>query len=242
MFGAPPPGSNREAVVPVLPNIAPWSESVRLAREKEALGFYTSGHPREPFTTETELFATHKVADLGKWIPDSMALCIVVTAIKRQTSKRTGAEFARLTIEDFSGSAEVLVFPEKWGALAEHVKTDIPVLMKGGYARRDQDADNPSFVVESVTKLSDMRANGQVMISLELKKDPVRVPAMMMEVRSIVEAYPGAVPLEVQYSDGNGLRATLRSRSLTLAVNPTALGELRSLLGDDAVRLQRGSK
>jgi DNA polymerase-3 subunit alpha len=242
MFGAPPPGSNREAVVPVLPNVAPWSESVRLAREKEALGFYTSGHPLEPFTTETELFATHKVADLGKWIPDSMALCIVVTAIKRQTSKRTGAEFARLTIEDFSGSAEVLVFPEKWGALAEHVKTDIPVLMKGGYARRDQDADNPSFVVESVTKLSDMRANGQVMISLELKKDPVRVPAMMMEVRSIVEAYPGAVPLEVQYSDGNGLRATLRSRSLTLAVNPTALGELRSLLGDDAVRLQRGSK
>ena len=50
-------------------------------------------------------------------------------------------------------------------------------------------------------------------------------------MRSIVESYPGTVPLEVEYSDGNGLRATLRSRSLTLAVNHTAMSELRSLLG-----------
>jgi DNA polymerase III subunit alpha len=242
MFGGPIEGTTRETIQQTLPNIAAWTESVRLAREKEILGFYTSGHPLEPFTTECELFATHKVAGLGKWIPDPMALCVVVTSIKRQVSKRTGAEFARLTIEDFSGSTEVLVFPEKWSALADQVKSDVPVLMKGGYGRRDQDADNPSFVVESVTKLAELRANGQVMISIDLKKDPSRVPQSMHELRSIVEAYPGTVPLEVEYSDGNGLRATLRSRSLTLAVNSTALSELRSLLGNESVRLQRGSR
>ena len=242
MFGSASGSTAKQHVQQTLPNIAPWTESIRLAREKEILGFYTSGHPLEPFTTECELFSTHKVSDLGKWSPDPMSLCVVVTAIKRQLSKRTGAEFARLTIEDFSGSTEVLVFPEKWSALADHVKTDVPILMRGGYARRDQDADNPSFVVESVTKLAELRANGQVMISIELTKDPSRMPATMQELRSIVEAYPGTVPLEVEYSDGNGLRATLRSRSLTLAVNSTALGELRSLLGNDSVRLQRGSK
>ena len=242
MFGSASGSTAKQHVQQTLPNIAPWTESIRLAREKEILGFYTSGHPLEPFTTECELFSTHKVSDLGKWSPDPMSLCVVVTAIKRQLSKRTGAEFARLTIEDFSGSTEVLVFPEKWSALADQVKTDVPILMRGGYARRDQDADNPSFVVESVTKLAELRANGQVMISIELTKDPSRMPATMQELRSIVEAYPGTVPLEVEYSDGNGLRATLRSRSLTLAVNSTALGELRSLLGNDSVRLQRGSK
>ncbi len=243
LFGSPQAnGESEPHAPPMLPNIAPWSESVRLAKEKEILGFYTSGHPLEPFTTECELFATHKVADLGKWGPDPMALCIVVTAIKRQVSKRSGSEFARLTIEDFSGSGEVLVFPEKWSALSEQVKTDVPILLKGGYARRDQDADNPSFVAESVTKLTDLRANGQVMIAIRVVKDPSRNPAVMKEIRSIVEAYPGTVPLEVDYSDGNGLRATLRSRSLTLAVNNTVLSELRSLLGDESVRLQRGSR
>jgi DNA polymerase-3 subunit alpha len=242
MFGGPQPGSQREHVQQMLPNIAPWTESIRLAREKEILGFYTSGHPLEPFITECELFSTHRVADLGNWIPEPMALCVVVTAIKRQTSKRSGSEFARLTIEDFSGSTEVLVFPEKWSALADQVKTDVPVLLKGGYARRDQDAEKPSFVVESVTKLTELRANGQVMISLDLRNDSSQTPSAIQDIRSVVEAYPGTVPLEVQYSDGNGLRATFRSRSLTLAVNSSALGELRSLLGNDAVRLQRGSR
>jgi DNA polymerase-3 subunit alpha len=243
MFGVPESnGSSAQSTQQMLPNVAPWSESVRLAKEKEILGFYTSGHPLEPFTTECELFSTHKVADLGKWTPEPMALCVVVTAIKRQVSKRSGSEFARLTIEDFSGSGEVLVFPEKWSTLSDHVKTDIPILLRGGYARRDQDADNPSFVAESVTQLAELRGNGQVMISITLKKDPSRVPTTMAELRTIVEAYPGTVPLEVNYSDGNGLRATLRSRSLTLAVNNTVLSELRSLLGTDSVRLQRGSK
>ncbi|HEX2723713.1 MAG TPA: DNA polymerase III subunit alpha [Gemmatimonadaceae bacterium] len=243
MFGSPAAnGTAKTQSAHALPNIAPWSESIRLAKEKEILGFYISGHPLEPFSTECELFATHKVADLGKWTPDSMCLAVVVTAIKRQTSKRSGSEFARLTIEDFSGSCEVLVFPEKWSVLCEQVKPDVPVLLRGGYARRDQDADNPSFVVESLTRLTELRANGQVMIAIELKKDPARAPTAMADLKSIIESYPGTVPVEVQYTDGNGLRATLRSRSLTLAVNNTALSELRSLLGNDAVRLQRGSK
>jgi DNA polymerase-3 subunit alpha len=242
LFGAITDDGEKAHAPRVLPNVAPWTEAIRLAKEKEILGFYTSGHPLEPFATECELFATHRVADLGQWRGEPMSLAIVITSVKRQVSKRTGAEFARLTIEDFSGSGEVMVFPEKWSSLAEHVRTDVPVLLRGGYPRRDEHADNPTFVVESVTRLAELRANGQVMISILLTKDPARLPAIMNDVRAIVEAYPGTVPLEVEYSDGNGLRATLRSRSLTLAVNNTAMGELRSLLGNEAVRLQRGSR
>jgi len=225
-----------------LPNVAPWNESERLAKEKEILGFYTSGHPLDPFKTESELFATHKVSDLRGWTADPMTLAVVVTAIKRQLSKRSGLEFARLTVEDFSGSAEVMVFPEKWTVLADHVKTDVPVLLKGGYPRRDEAADNPSFVVDSITRLAELRANGQVMISIELTRSAGLDPGLMREVRMIAEAFPGTVPLELSYSDGNGLRARLRSRSLTLAVNNTSLNDLRSLLGSESVRLQRGSK
>ncbi|MEO9020315.1 MAG: DNA polymerase III subunit alpha, partial [Gemmatimonadaceae bacterium] len=104
-----------------LPAMAPWAESVRLANEKAILGFYTSGHPLEPFRTECELFSTHAVSDLGTWTADPMSLCCVITSIKRQTSKKSGAEFARLTIEDFSGSSEVLVFPEAWSVINDQV-------------------------------------------------------------------------------------------------------------------------
>ena len=106
----------------MLPNTEPWSESERLSKEKEILGFYISGHPLERFRAEAEIFATHTVSDLGGWRPENMALSVVVTNIKKSLSKKSGKEFARLTIEDFSGSAEVLVFPDKWEALCDRIR------------------------------------------------------------------------------------------------------------------------
>ena len=51
------------------------------------------------------------------------------------------------------------------------------MLLKGGYSRRDQDADNPTFIVESVTKLAEMRANGQVTVAIELAQGRRMTPA-----------------------------------------------------------------
>jgi DNA polymerase III subunit alpha len=232
---------DRRAHAPLtLPNVAPMGDSERLTQEKAILGFYISGHPLEPFRTECELFATHTVAELGKWTPEPMALGVVVTAVKRQLSKRSGAEFARLTVEDFSGSSELLVFPEAWSLLADRVRTDVPVLVKGGYSRRDQDAENPTFIVEKVTPMAELRTGGQVAVSLELKAGADVTPAVMDDVRAVAEAHPGTAPLELRWSDGNGSGARFRSRTLTLAANNAALAELRALLGQERVKLVRG--
>jgi hypothetical protein len=93
--------------------------------------------------------------------------------------------------------------------------------------------------VESVSKLAEVRANGNVKLCLELTMGRSGVPAVVNDVRAIFETHPGSAPVEIDWSDGNGLRERFRSRSLTVAVNPGALAELRSILGDSAVRLQR---
>jgi DNA polymerase-3 subunit alpha len=224
-----------------LPNVAAWTDAERLAREKQILGFYISGHPLEPYRTEVELFATHTVSQLGVWAQDSMAVGVVITAVKRQVSKRSGAEFARLVVEDFSGSAEVLVFPEAWGLIADRVKTDVPVLLKGGYSRRDQGAETPTFIVESVTPFAELRATGSVAVQIELIAGASLGAGLLEDVREVAERHMGIAPLEVSWRDGNGSLARLRSRSLKLAVSNASLSALRSLLGPERVRLVRGS-
>jgi DNA polymerase-3 subunit alpha len=229
----------------ILPNIAELQESERLTREKEILGFYISGHPLEPFRLECELFATHTVSQLGKWTDQPVSLGVVVTAIKKQISKRSGAEFARLTVEDFSGSSEVLVFPEAWTLLGDRVKTDIPVLMKGSYSRRDQEADNPTFIVESLAPFVELRLTGQVAVALDLSVGHNFTPELMRDVRAVVDthstSHASSPHLEVQWTDGSGTRARLRSRSLRIAVSQAALRDLRDVLGVERVRLVRGS-
>ena len=244
-----------------LPNMAPMSEAERLTREKEILGFYISGHPLEPYRTECELFASHTVSQLGQWAEGALSIGVVVTAIKRQVSKRSGAEFARLTVEDFSGSSEVLVFPENWSVLSDRIRTDVPLLVRGGYSRRDQGADNPTFIIESVQRFEELRIAGQVTVAIELsaaEADPslrsgragngeprtegaTLLPGVMQDVRAVAEAHPGAAPLEIRWNDGNGTQARLRSRSIKLSATNAALTELRALLGNERVRLVRGS-
>jgi DNA polymerase-3 subunit alpha len=224
-----------------LPNVQPWSDSERLAREKEILGFYISGHPLEPFRMEVEIFASHTVSKLGAWTDQPITLGVVVTNIKRQVSKRTGAEFARLTVEDFTGSSEALVFPEAWTLLADRIRPDVPILLKGGYSKRDQGVENPTFIVESVTPFVELRAMGNVAVSIELTAGASISAEVMHDVKEMVMVHAGSAPLELRWNDGNGTSARLRSRSLRIAVTNTALNDLRALLGEDRVRLVRGS-
>ncbi len=239
-------GSDKAPLVKhALPNVAPMPESERLAKEKEILGFYISGHPLEPFRLECELFATHTVSQLGQWTEQPVALGCVVTAVKRQISKKSGAEFARLTVEDFSGSSEVLVFPEAWERVSKSIRTEVPVVLKGGYSRRDQEVENPTFIVESVKSFADLRHDGEVAIALEFTLGDGLSAEVMQDVRDVVDSHAApnesAPPLEVRWNDGTGGLARLRSRSLKLAASQSALNDLRALLGAERVHLVRGA-
>jgi DNA polymerase-3 subunit alpha len=224
------------------PNVASWTESDRLAKEKEILGFYISGHPLEPYQLECELFASHTVAQLGSWTGDPISLGVVITAVKKQISKRSGSEFARLTVEDFSGSSEVLIFPEKWAAIADRIKTDVPVLLKGGYSKRDRDAESPTFIIESVTPFAELAFSGQIGVAITIGDGKDVNSEVLRDVRAVIETHSTgstvAPALEVRWRDGNG-GTRLRSRSLRLPASHAALTELRALLGADRVHLVR---
>jgi DNA polymerase-3 subunit alpha len=244
LFGGTAPDAAKQAP-PVLPIVPPMTETERLTKEKEILGFYTSGHPLEPYKIEAELFATHQVAALGTWSDSQIILAAVITAVKKQVSKKSGAEFARLVLEDFSGTTEVLVFPEAWTVIGPTVRTDIPVLIKGGYSRRDQEAEKPTFIVEKITPMAELRTSGQVAIALQLHT-PGDLPASMFnDVKSVITGHAttntSAPLLEVQWSDRSGVKARLRSKSLRISASQAVLNDLRALLGEEHVRLVRGN-
>src|SRR5256885_6699268 len=92
-----------------LPAVDAWTEHERLQREKAVLGFFISGHPLAKYRTEVELFGSRTTATLGQWSEQKVTIAAIVTVVKRQISKKTGSEYARLVLEDFHGTAEALV-------------------------------------------------------------------------------------------------------------------------------------
>jgi DNA polymerase-3 subunit alpha len=218
-----------------LPDVPPWTEAERLAKEKEVLGFFISGHPLERFRSEAELFGTRTTATLHEWSEHPVSVAAVVTAVRRQISKKTGKEYARLVLEDFHGTAEAIVFPEAWAKLNQVVGPDAAMLLIGGYSQRDRGEDRAPFVVEQARPLGDLRASGQVGLSLRWRSLATPGPDTLQAAAALCRAHPGPVPIYIDWSDGNGEAVRLRSRRVRVAAEEELLRALRDLLGSDAV-------
>jgi len=149
-----------------LPDVPPWSEHERLTREKAVLGFFISGHPLAKYRVEVELFGTRTTATLGMWSPQKVTIAAVVTVVKRQTSKKSGAEYARLTLEDFHGAAEAIVFPEAWAKLNGVIRADGSYLLTGGYSPRDRGEEQAPFIIESARLLDELKPSGAIGVAL----------------------------------------------------------------------------
>ncbi|HET7601268.1 MAG TPA: DNA polymerase III subunit alpha [Gemmatimonadales bacterium] len=237
LFGEPERGA--AAAAPAgrpLPDVPPWPEAERLAREKEVLGFFISGHPLERFRSEVELFGTRTTATLHQWSEHPVSIGAVVTAVRRQISKKTGKEYARLVLEDFHGTAEAIVFPEAWAKLNRIVVPDGALLLDGGYSARDRDEDRAPFVVEAARPLDELKTTGQVGLSLRWRAPTAPRPDALRAAAALCSQHPGPVPVYIEWSDGNGEAVRLRARRVRVAPGDDLVRALRDLLGSDAVQ------
>src|SRR5947207_5010506 len=230
-----------------IPDVEPWTEHDRLSREKAVLGFFISGHPLDRYRAEVELFGTRTTATLGEWSEQKARIAAVVTVVKRQISKKSGAEYARLTLEDFHGTAEALVFPEAWAKLNEVIRPDGVLLLSGGYSGRDRDEEQAPFIVEAAQSLDELKTAGAIAVALRWSPLAPPPPETGRAVAALCAAHPGPAPVLVEWEENNGhpglasgvSAARLRSRLLRVAVDDELLGALRDLLGPDRVHLVR---
>ena len=223
-----------------LPDVAPLTEHDRLVREKAVLGFFISGHPLAKYRTEVELFGTRTTATLGTWSDQKATIGAVVTVVKRQVSKKSGAEYARLTLEDFHGTAEALVFPDAWAKLNTVIHPDGALLLTGGYSARDRGEEHAPFIVEAARPLGDLKRSGAIGVALRWTAAEHPGPETARAIAALCAAHPGPTPLLVEWDEGNGAgSARLRSRALRVDAADELLAALRHILGTDRVHLVR---
>ncbi len=121
-----------------LPEVPEFETRDLLAQEKEVLGLYISGHPLEPLVEDLRL-RTNSVQSLqDRSDGDRCTVGGIVTALRR-TSTKKGDPMAFLTLEDLTGSVEVVLFPTLFGQIdKELVAVDRMVLLRGKVSWRGE--------------------------------------------------------------------------------------------------------
>jgi len=108
--------SDVQIAEPQVPPCEEWGTMEKLAREKEVVGIYISGHPLDDFKIEMTTFCNASLAhlkDLESYVNRELSFGGVVTDIQHRVSKQ-GKGWASFMVEDYTDSYEFRIFGEEY--------------------------------------------------------------------------------------------------------------------------------
>ncbi len=130
-------GGNLIQKEPELLPIPEWPRSQMLAKEKEMLGFYVSGHPLAKYQEELATFSTFTTETIEA-VSDGQEVILggIIVGVKPNIDKK-GNQMAFITLEDFLGTVEVLVFSDCFEKRRTLVRSGSMVLIRGRASTRE---------------------------------------------------------------------------------------------------------
>jgi DNA polymerase-3 subunit alpha len=214
------------------PETDEWDEMEKLRKEKEALGFYITGHPLDRFKEEVKRFTTCSIQDLfGLEDKSKIRLAGVVEKLKIKRTKR-GNKMAILTLEDPTGSTEVVLFPDVFEKYSPLLKGDEPLLITGTAEKDDNAA---KILAQEVTSLE--REGQKAIKSIELGlKEEVVSRNNLQEIRDIFSRYPGDCFVRFKVDTDQGKQVLIAAHR-TFRVFPCneMLGEIETIIGQKVI-------
>jgi DNA polymerase-3 subunit alpha len=122
----------------------------KLIWEKEILGLYISGHPLDSHSDKLKKATTTIAMLIKKKFDKNKLLVAHIDAAKIIMTKTTSQRMAFLTIQDKSGVAEAVVFPEAFKTIGPLIKEGIVAAMKCSVAER---GDKITIMIEDIKVL-----------------------------------------------------------------------------------------
>jgi len=109
-----------------------WMPKELLAYEKEALGFYISGHPLDRYASEIRRFTNATAANCTEKGERAEVILGGVVAVYQERPMKNGqGKYAFFTLEDHSGQIEYIVNSKKVEEYREILSKDEPLLVTG---------------------------------------------------------------------------------------------------------------
>ena len=225
-----------EIVPPRLPVCEPWPLAMQLDYEKEVTGMYMSGHPLDNYKFEMRHYNITALADYTEFKAavtthpnPSMQFRLaglVVDAQHRLT--KAGKNFGILTLEDYSGKAEFMLWSEDYVKYQNYLEKGMIVLVEGSFRQR-YNSDQYDFKLAKLHLLDTVKSSltRQVVIDVE----PQFINEEMVNfIDKNVKANPGKTSLKFNIIDSrHKFKVGMYSLERSLTMND----ELASFLNEN---------
>ncbi|MGA1621593.1 MAG: OB-fold nucleic acid binding domain-containing protein [Synechocystis sp.] len=194
---APTNGFDQEPAAPPVPE---FSLQEKLKLEKEHLGFYVSEHPLKSVQKTARLLSPINLSELDQYkVRQRVSAVVIVVAVKKIITKKTGQPMAFLTVEDVSGQAEAVVFPSNYERLQEWLIEDTQQMIWGKIDKRD---DQAQLIVEDLEPIERVK-----MVMLDLTAQEITNNSTQAQIKQILQRHgpqkdQSKVPVLATISEG----------------------------------------
>jgi DNA polymerase-3 subunit alpha len=224
-------GDSREAEADVLPE---WNKDELLKYEKEALGFYITGHPLTKYSAYFKKVGTTRISELEE-VNDGQEVKVagILTAIRKIQTKSKAEIMAYCTLEDPEANIDIIVFPELYKSSITILEKDTPLLVKGTL---DKTEKGIKIVSNEISRLDVMETQQARKAELTLKL-PLSDGIQLQTLRSILRAdSTGRYPLYLRIM----LRdtETLIETGMKISGDNEMINRIEAIAGKGAVVFQ----
>jgi DNA polymerase III subunit alpha len=202
-----------------------WPQHELLAREKELLGFYVTGHPLTPYVPILEQYGLANTTTIGQ-LPNRSLTRIggMIAAVQNGVSRKTGKPYALVTLEDLEGTVQLLSMNESYDKYRHLLVPNETIMVVGEVYLGD---DKPKLFPQEIMLLEEAPLRFTRQVHLRLNTAHLS-PERMETLFAITARYPGRCPLflclrhpsgSVVFIEANDRFGVAPSRELQKAVN-----------------------
>ncbi|MCI8526254.1 MAG: DNA polymerase III subunit alpha [Oscillospiraceae bacterium] len=238
-------GGETPAAAVSVPKLPELSRRERMAFEKETTGLYLSGHPMDEYRAQLKSARVTPIGEIlesfsgeGGAFRDEQQVSVagIVQTVRMKTT-RSNSMMAYVTLEDDTGSMELLVFSNALNQYGNLLAENAAVGVQGRISVRDE--KEPQIILNRAAAIDEFCAQSQARPAPRApaaepgQKLYLRLPGqeapVMRKITAVLHMFPGTMPAVLFFQD------TRRRMGCTCLPDADLFQELRELLGTENV-------
>ncbi|MFL0353494.1 DNA polymerase III subunit alpha [Xanthomarina sp. GH4-25] len=227
--------SNVQIAEPLVPPCEEWGTMEKLAREKEVVGIYISGHPLDDFRIEMKTFCNANLAllkDLEVFLNRELTFGCVVSDVQHRVSKQ-GKGWAIFTVEDYTDSFEFRIFGEEYLKFRHFLLKNsfiyVKLFVREGWINRETGKkSDPRIQFNSFQLLHDVMDTYAKKLSIQLQVSDLQ-EERIRKLKELITMHAGDNLLNfIIYDTEEQIKLNMPSRKQKVKISQELLDELES--------------
>ncbi len=209
-------GAGKKSAVSVLPDVPDWDSRITLQFEKEALGFYISGHPLDFYEGRVASLCASDTQSIREKREGTEVLVCGILAVTKELTTKKGDRMAFLSLEDKLGVVEVVAFSEAFSQARPLLEGDDPLVVVG---KVQHDEKGSKIIANSILSLDEAQVQSLDSVRIHLRADDMDRDGLA-RLRHLLMSHPGDCKTFLHLLVEKGGEAVI-ALSAKLSVSPT---------------------